>query len=260
MGKRRRRTAMRTVPLAATAVAAALAMGGLAAVAGNLKRVAFTDQFALESCSALATHTGAGPGGGARNRYFPLEVNRVLELSNAACVEAGECDELEEVRVTILDETEVVDGVTTRVLEERESVNGELAEVSRNFVVECVGTEDVYYFGEDVVDGDGLPLGGAWRAGEGDARPGIIFPGGAFLLGARYFQEVAPGVALDRAEHKAMGLEFDENGFHFEDCVLIEDTNGLSDPAGKSPDAKIYCPGVGIVMDEELSLVNIIDP
>jgi hypothetical protein len=111
-----------------------------------------------------------------------------------------------------------------------------------------------------VVDGHGLPLGGAWRAGESGARPGILFPGGAFLLGARYFQEVAPGVALDRAEHKAMGLEFQQNGFNFQDCVLVEDTNGLSDLKGKNPDEKIYCPGVGMVMDEELALVNIVYP
>ncbi len=237
-----------------------LAAAGGSAGAGNLKGVEFTGDFPLDDCASLATHTGMGPGGGAQNRYFPLEINRVLELSNAACVAAGDCDELEEVRITILNETELVDGVTTRVLEEREWVGGELVEVSRNFYAECIGTEDVYYFGEDVVDGDGMPLGGAWRAGEGEARPGIIFPGGAFLLGARYFQEVAPGVALDRAQHKAMGLVFDANGFYFENCVEVEDTNALEDPLGKYGDLKVYCPGVGLVMDEELELVNIVYP
>lgn len=251
---------MRIRQLAATAIAASLATASAAAVADNLRGVEFTKEFPLEACSALATHTGPGAGGGAQNRYFPLEINRVLSLSNAACVAAGDCDELEEVRITILNETELVDGVTTRVLEEREWVDDELVEVSRNFYVECVGTEDVYYFGEDVVDGDGMPLGGAWRVGEGEAQPGIIFPGGAFLLGARYFQEVAPDVALDRAEHKAMGRVFDANGFYFENCVEVEDTNALEDPLGKNGDLKVYCPGIGLVMDEELELVNIVYP
>jgi hypothetical protein len=118
----------------------------------------------------------------------------------------------------------------------------------------------VYYFGEDVLDGEGNPLPDGWRAGEGGARPGIIFPGGAFLLNASYFQEVAPDVALDRAQHKAMGLTFDANGFDFEGCVLVEDTNALEDPKGMNGDEKVYCPGIGLVMDEELELVNIVYP
>lgn len=241
--------------------ASSLLLLGAAAESRTLSKGAqFTDQFPLERCAGFATHTGAGAGGGARNQYFPLVVDRVWSLSNANCVAAGDCDELEEVQVSVLGETQVVDGVTTRVVEEREWVDGELEEVSRNFFVECVGTEDVYYFGEEVVDGEGNPLGGAWLAGTGDARPGVIFPGGAFLLGARYFQEVAPGVALDRAEHKASGLEFNANGFAFSDCVLVEDTNALSDPKGKNPDAKVYCPDIGIVMDEELELTNIVLP
>jgi len=39
-----------------------------------------------------------------------------------------------------------------------------------------------------------------------------------------------------------------------------EDTNALSDPKGKNPDAKVYCPDIGIVMDEELELTNIALP
>ena len=34
----------------------------------------------------------------------------------------------------------------------------------------------------------------------------MIMPG-TFLLGARYFQELADGIALDRAEHMEMGLK-----------------------------------------------------
>ncbi len=39
--------------------------------------------------------------------------------------------------------------VRTRVLEEYETVDGELEEVSRNFVADCNPMHDVYYFGED---------------------------------------------------------------------------------------------------------------
>jgi len=215
-----------------------------------------THEFSLDSCSALATSTGEG----ARNRFFPLQVGRVWELSNEHCVQAGRCDELEEVRITVLDETQTIDGVPTRVVEEREWVDGELDEVSRNFYAECVGTEDVYYFGEEVVDGDGNPLPDGWRAGVDGARPGIIFPGGAFLLGARYFQELAPGKALDWALNVAMGLQRTVPAGTFDDCVLVFDFNRLSDPKGKHPDSKIYCPGTGIIVDETLRLTSMTVP
>jgi hypothetical protein len=245
-----------------------LILGGAAAIlaiaafttvqADNLKDVEFTDEFPLDACSSLATSMIEG----AQSRYFPLEIGRVWELSNSDCVTAGECDELEEVRVSVLAQTEIVDATVTRVVEEREWVDGELTEVSRNFYAECVGTEDVYYFGEDVEDGDGNPLPDGWRAGIAGASPGIIFPGGAFLLGARYFQEVAPGVALDRAEHVEMGLELVLPAGTFSDCVLVLDTNFLEDPKGNKEggDEKAYCPGVGIVMDEELVLTSFVDP
>ncbi len=247
--------------LARTAMfAAALAFLAVAAIdpaeAHKKKHWQYTDQFPIGDCSSLVTSTADG----ARNPYVILEIGRTWELSNQECVDAGDCDELEEVTITVLDETETVDGVLTRVVEERERVDGDLDEVSRNFFVECADTGDVYYYGEDVEDGAGDPLPDGWRSGIDGARPGLIFPGGAFLLGARYFQEVAPGVALDRAEHAAMGLDVSVPAGDFSDCVLVLDTDALDDPKGKRPDPKIYCPGIGEVTDEELVLTSFVDP
>jgi len=243
--------------LLAVGIAAVLALVATSgAQAHKAKKLKYTDAFPLADCADLVNSTADG----ARNRYWPLEINRVWNLSNQECVDTGRCDELEEAQVSVLNETEMVDGVLTRVVEERETIDGALAEVSRNYFVECLGSEDVYYFGEDVVDGAGLPLPDAWRAGTSGALPGIIFPGGAFLLGARYFQELAPGVALDRAEHKEMGLQVIVPAGTFSDCVLVEDTNILEDPKGKHPDEKVYCPGIGIVRDEEMVLTSFIDP
>ena len=122
--------------------------------------------------------------------------------------ELDDDDELVEIAatITILRETEMVDGVLTRVVEERETEDGELVEISRNFMAVCRETGDLWYFGEDVDDyDDGMIVGhdGAWRAGVDGARPGVLIPGSP-LIGARYFQEVAPGVALDRAEVSAL--------------------------------------------------------
>jgi hypothetical protein len=98
--------------------------------------------------------------------------------------------------------------IQTRVIEERESVDGELAEVSRNFFAQCVETRDVFYFGEEVdfyEDGPIVDHGGAWLAGVSDAQPGIIMPG-HFAVGAQYYQEMAPGVAEDFAVNSAVGV------------------------------------------------------
>jgi hypothetical protein len=157
------------------------------------------------------------------------------------------------VEITVLHDTEVVAEVKTHVLEEREWIDGELVEVSRNFFARCRQTNDIFYFGEDVDDyEDGQIVGhdGAWRAGKNGALPGLIMPG-TFLLGARYFQEIAPGVALDRAEHVAMGLKVQTPAGQFTNCVRIRETTPL-EPGEKS--IKIYCPGIGLVVDDAVRL------
>lgn len=255
---------------------------GMTAQAENLKDVEITDEFPWERCAistGLATYCTASAGD--CNQYLPLIVGRLWELDNEEC---DDCDESEKVEVRILGATQMVRGQPTRVMEEREWVDeGEgyvLTEVSRNFVNQCPDTQEVYYWGEEVCVAEGsdsaevphftydipceegmVPGGGAWKVGENEpeedeAEPGILFPGGAFLIGARYFQEVASN-AQDWAENAEMGLSFDNpaNG-EFEDCVLVIDRNKLEDPKGKEADEKVYCPNIGIVQDEDLELTS----
>jgi hypothetical protein len=200
----------------------------------------FTEDFFVDECTFADTGS---------NTFWVLEPGVELVLE-------GDEDGVEiDVIISVLDETEMVDGVLTRVVEERESEDGELVEVSRNFWALCTETGDIFYFGEDVDDyEDGEIVGheGAWRAGEDGAVPGIIVPG-RFLIGARYFQEMAPGVAMDRAEHSAMGLTVETEAGTFEDCAEVIDSSPL-DPGAE--DSKIYCPGLGIVVDAELELVE----
>ena len=75
-----------------------------------------------------------------RNRYFILEpgFRLVFESKNEKLV------------ITVLNETKEVNGILTRVVEEREWKNGKLIEVSRNFFAICDRTKDVFYFGEKV--------------------------------------------------------------------------------------------------------------
>jgi hypothetical protein len=232
--------------------AGALALLPTAVAAGP-----FTDEFPVETCKFQTT---------GNNPFFILKPGRQLHFSNQACVDAGDCDEFEEAVITVLNQTRVItlkdDGktrnITTRVVKEVARIDGELVEISRNFFAECQGTRDVYYFGETVdnyVDGKIDNHDGSWLAGEKKAEPGLIMPGGAFLLGARYFQEVAPGAALDRAEHVGVDLEIKVPAGKFDDCVRVKETTPLE--AGAS--FKSYCPGVGLVIDDELRLEGVFD-
>ena len=209
----------------------------------------FTAEFRLEDCRFR-------PRG--ENPYFILQPGYQLVLE-------GE-DEGETVRVeiTVLNKTETIDlpdigEVRTRVVEEVETKDGELTEISRNFFATCDQTNDVYYFGEevDIYNEDGtITHEGAWRAGEPDedglAEPGIIMPG-TFLLGSRYYQELADGIALDRAEHTEMGLDVTVPAGSFTDCVQVIETTPL-EPGSESE--KVYCPEVGLVMDGEIGLID----
>jgi hypothetical protein len=205
----------------------------------------FTSSFRIQDCKFEAR---------GENPYFLLAPERQL-------VYEGEDGEL---FITVLHEKRrirlPVGGrmrtIRAAVVEEREFEDGELAEVSRNFFAICEKTNDVYYFGEEVdiyEDGEIVSHDGAWLAGVDGALPGIVMPG-SFLLGSRYYQEVAPGVALDRAEHTAEGLVVETGAGEFEGCVEIIETSPL-EPGAES--RKLYCPGVGLVADDDLVLVEI---
>jgi len=123
----------------ATALAGIIANGQQLAQAGvkggtNEQQVGFTEEFFIEDCTF--SDTGTTP-------FFILEPGYQLVLSG----EEKDGTEIELI-ITVLDETEKVDGVKTRVVEERESADGELVEVSRNFFAICGETSSVFYFGE----------------------------------------------------------------------------------------------------------------
>jgi len=210
----------------------------------------FTEEFFIEDCSFSNQ--------GRDNRFWSLHPGDQLVL------EGEDEGETVEVTITVLPETETVQFTTvhghqmtvhTRVIQERELVGGELAEVSRNFFARCRQTNDIFYFGEDVdiyEEGEIVSHEGAWRAGEDDAQPGIIMPG-TVLLGARYFQEIAPDVALDQAENTGVHLDVEVPAGAFERCVQVMETSPL-DPDAESE--KLYCPGVGLVVDDATELVG----
>jgi hypothetical protein len=153
----------------------------------------------------------------------------------------------------VLNETKVIDGIETRVVEERESAGNDVMEVSRNYFALSSRTNNVYYFGEDVdiyKNGKITNHSGSWISGVNGARYGLMMPGTP-LLGSRYYQESAIGVAMDRAEiisntetvHTTAGL--------FDSCLKMEETTPLEP---KTKEYKLYARGIGLVQDGELTL------
>lgn len=197
---------------------------------------AFTEEFAEDKADL-------GPRG--KNPYFILEQGYQLVLE----------DDKEQLAITVLAETKTVDGVECAVVEERETDSGKLVEVSRNYFAISKRTNNVYYFGEDVeIYKAGKPVSseGAWLSGKNNARFGLMMPG-VPLLGARYYQEIAPKVAMDRAEIISVNETVKTPAGEFKKCLKIEETTPLE--KGEK-EYKLYAPGVGLIQDGGLKLVK----
>jgi hypothetical protein len=202
---------------------------------GGAKESGWRETFAV-SKSDLAP-TGNNP-------WLTIQPGRVLELRNG----------IDSLTVTILNDTMTVDGVEVGVLEERETKEGKLVEVSRNFFATDKNTGDVYYFGEDVdnyKDGKIVTHESAWRAGEKGARFGLMIPGRP-KVGDRFYQEIAPKVAMDRVEIVSTDETVRTPAGTFEHCVHLKETTPLEGDVSH----KWHAPGVGMVKDDDFELAQ----
>ena len=197
---------------------------------------AWTRHFAVEKQDLAST---------GRNSYFSLEPGDQLTY---------EGDD-ERLVITVLPDTKMVDGVETRVIEERETKAGQLVEVSRNYFAISQRTGSVFYFGEEVdiyKNGKVVDHEGDWQSGARGARYGLMMPA-EVLLGARYYQEIAPRAALDRAEIVSLSETVTTPAGEFKNCIKIEETTPL-EPGTK--EYKYYARGIGLVQDGDLKLVK----
>ena len=187
-----------------------------------------------------------------RNQYFVLEPGFQMVLEGTGGFFGKNQEKLV---ITVLDETREVDGIMTRVVEEKEWKNEQIIEVSRNFFAICEETNDVFYFGEEVDmyrNGKVANHKGAWLAGENGAKPGLIMPGEP-KKGMKYYQEVAKGVAMDRAEIINTDETLDTPGGLFTKCVKTKEGSALN---FFEREYKIYAPGIGLVQDSNLLLTD----
>ncbi len=202
-----------------------------------------TDTGVSAACQATSGFSTSGD-----NPYFPLKPGEERRY------EGTEDGDLVVLTIRTLADTEVVSGVETRVVEERETHSGELVEVSRNFFAAATDGS-VCYFGEDVdiyEGGEIVSHEGAWRAGDGGAVQGIIMPGQP-AVGQSYDQERAPGVAQDHAEVQSTSESLTVPAGSFSKVSKTRETTVL-EPGVE--EFKWYAANAGLIRDGVLELVE----
>jgi hypothetical protein len=196
----------------------------------------YQKEFAIADCKLVTT---------GRSPYFILEPGFQLVL------EGGDT----KLHITVLDETKTLAGVVTRVVEEREWKDGKLYEVSRNYFAMCEQTKDVFYFGEDVDYYEGgkvVKHDGSWLAGKNGNKPGLMMPGTP-KVGMKYYQEIAPGIAMDRAEIVSLNETCKTPAGTFSKCMKVQEGSALEVFA---KEYKYHAPGIGLIRDEDLQLIR----
>lgn len=220
-------------------IALLIVVSACSCTSAQTKEKKFTESLMQDSCHFITT---------GRNMYFILEPGYQLVL------EGTEDKENVQLVITVLNETKLIGNVETRVVEENESVNGKTVEISRNYFAFCKDNGSIYYFGEEVdnyKNGKIVNHEGAWTA-VGKNKAGILMPGLA-LLGARYYQEIAPGIAMDRAEIISTNETMQTTAGSFTNVLKTEETTPLEP---KAKEYKFYAPGVGLIKDGSLVLTS----
>lgn len=200
----------------------------------------FTDAFPVDAADWAAS---------GRNPYFILEPGYFLIL------EGEEKGVKIRIEVTVLSETKKIDGVECRVVEDKVTENGQLHEVAHDYFAFSKKTSSVYYFGEDVdnyKDGKVANHDGSWLSGINGAKYGLQMPG-IPLLGARFYQELAPGVGMDRIEIVSLSETFETPAGKFDHCLKTEETSPLEPGVREN---KLYAPGIGAIQEGEAKLVK----
>ena len=176
------------------------------------------------------------------NPWFPLEPGTRWTYREVT-------EEGEEVRVVVTATAltyPVANGVTTRVVRDTVTLNGEIIEDTLDWYAQ---DEDgtVWYLGEDTAEfenGKVTTREGSFEAGVDGAQAGVIMPGDP-EVGLTYRQEYYEGEAEDRGEVLALGQQATVPAGEYDGLLKTADTTPLE------PDVlehKYYASGVGLVL------------
>jgi len=170
------------------------------------------------------------------NPFLPYAVGAVSVLEG----KEGGTDPVK-VQFTVLDQTQGVVGVTTRVIEEKVWEKGAYAGTQKHYVAQASdGT--VCIFG---VEGAGTEE--EWMAGAAGAVPAILMPANPKV--GMVFDTVHAPPVVTAVEVSAIGQTRTVPAGTYTDTVTL-----LGDEGG--PTLKVYARGVGLVYDDGVELIS----
>ncbi len=191
------------------------------------------------------------------NPYLPFTPGRVL------IYEKMTPEGLERVEVTTLADTVEIDEVECIIVNDVESLEGEVVEDTVDWMAQD-DDGNVWYFGEIAMNyEDGLlhDLDGSWMTGEDDAKPGILMQA-APAIGDFYRQEYFLNEAEDVARVVSLSETVVVPAGTFTNCIMTEEWTPLE--PDDSLEYKYYAPGIGMVLEvdpesgERLELIQIL--
>jgi hypothetical protein len=171
------------------------------------------------------------------NPFFPLVPGTTFTYT-------GEKDGVPNTDVTqVTCDTKLIEDVTTTVVHDQAlDENGNVEEDTFDYYAQDKDG-NVWYFGEDTIELATGSTEGTWRAGVNDADAGLIMEANP-QVGDRYFQEFAPGVAVDQARVQSLDASTCIQQGCFDHLLLTKETTQLSPGEVEN---KYYKAGVGFI-------------
>lgn len=188
------------------------------------------------------------------NPYLGFARGRVFRYASAT--DQG----LEENVVEVTSQSKTILGARTTVVHDQVFLDGALIEDTLDWYAQD-RDGNVWYFGEDSKTLEGgvvVSTQGSWEAGVGGAMPGIVMLASP-RIGLQYAQELAPGVAEDRAKVLSLSEAVEVPFGTFEGCLQTQEWSTLD----RGPrESKYYAPGTGLVLEtapggERVELVSV---
>ena len=178
------------------------------------------------------------------NKFMPLAKGntwfyRVTDGSTGVVTETD--------TVTVTNQKITIDGVQCVVVKDVVQEGNKIVESTKDYFAQDKDG-NVWYFGEDTkaFDAGGVSFEGTWRAGVDNAAPGIIMLADP-QKGDAYFEENAPGVAVDQAEVTSLDASASVPlGTFNKDCLQTLNSSVLFPGDIES---KFYAPGIGSVLE-----------
>jgi len=181
-------------------------------------------------------------GGPITNPFLPLTPGNSWVYQD---VEGGVVTDVVDT-VTVTNQTKVIDGVECVVVKDVVREGNKITESTKDYYAQDVAG-NVWYFAEDTktFQAGGVDRAGTFRGDVDGAAPGIIMLAHP-QIGDRYFEENAPGVAVDQAEVTSLNQSANVPFGSFQNCLQTRNTSAI---IPGDIEFKFYQSGIGSVLE-----------